>query len=86
MPQFLTTAITNISTNISTLIPLTRQTTTNNPSKNVNGGGESYCIGGKCDSCMSAKLKILLGGWDSGCSGIGRILVVVVVVMVGYWW
>ena len=85
MPQYPTTAITTISTTTSTLTPLTRRTTTNNPSKNVNGGGESYCIGGKCDSCMSAKLKILLGGWDSGCSGIGRILVVVMV-MVGYWW
>ena len=43
------------------------------------------CSGGKCDSCMSANLKILLDGMDSGCSGIGRILVVVVV-MAWYWW
>ena len=85
MTQYPTTAFTTISTTTSTLTPLTRRTTTNNPSEHVNDGGESYCIGGKWDSCMSAKIKILLGGWDSGRSDIGRILVVVVL-MVGYWW
>ena len=42
-------------------------------------------MGGKCNCCMSALLKCLLGGMDGDGSCIGGV-VLVVVVMVRYWW
>ena len=45
------------------------------PFKNVGGGGDSCCKGGKFDCCMCATLKFLLFGRDGGGSGIGGIVV-----------
>jgi len=82
IPQYPTTATTNIPTTLSIPTPITyelKKNTTNNLSPHIGGGSESCCKGGKCDCCMSDILKFLLSGTDGGGSGICTIVVLAMV-------
>ena len=73
-PPSLITATTFIITTAITSIKL-----------NGGGGGEGWYKGSKGDCCGSAILNCFLDGWKGGGSGIGGIVVGVVMVNVGYW-
>ena len=53
--------------------------------KHLSDCGDLCFKGGKSDCCMIAVLQFILGGAGGGASGIGRV-VVVLVVMVRYFW
>ena len=54
--------------------------------KIVEDGGESCCMAGKSNCCISATIRFLLDGRDGGGSGIGGIVRMVVMMVALYWW
>ena len=43
------------------------------------------CKGGRCDCCRSAWTRCFLGGRNGGVSAAGGVMVMVIVID-GYWW